>query len=67
MDQATVVNTMVNTLMLHRRKRKEKSRVQHTNTHTHTDIFKFTSDIFNSAFMQEWSQNNDVMDLLQLP
>lgn len=34
-DQATVTNTMVNTLMLHRRKEKKITCPAYTHTHTH--------------------------------
>lgn len=44
-DQAT--NTMINNLMLHRKKKKKRSHVQHTHTRTHTNIFKYSSVIFN--------------------
>lgn len=64
-DQATVINTLVNTLMLHREKKKkketkERSCVQHTHTRTHTNIFKYSSVIFNSSYIQEWSETDAI-------
>lgn len=58
-DQATVINTMINTLMLHRKKKTNKTKTDHVSsihTHIHTNIFKYSSVIFNYRSPREVRQ-----------
>ena len=53
-DQATVINTVINTLMLHKEeKKKKRPHVQQSHTRTHTNIFKYSSVIFNYHSLRE--------------
>lgn len=52
---------MVNTLMLHMKKKNHVSSI-HTHTHTHK-YFQISDVIFNSSFIQEWSETSDVVKM----